>query len=76
MDRSYGLPVSRALLEGHEVFSEDIANLWHGFHILRDYTSFLPAMVSLQMARELGVDGQRRLYADNQVTGLVGDSSN
>lgn len=33
-------------------------------------------MVSFQMAREFRVDGQRRLYADNHITGLVCDSRN
>lgn len=31
-------------------------------------------MISFEEAGELGVDGQRGLYADNHITGLVRDA--
>lgn len=31
-------------------------------------------MIPFEVARELGIDGQRWLYADNYITGLIGDA--
>jgi hypothetical protein len=48
--------------------------LWHAVDVLCDQALVSPPMISLEMARKLGVDSQRRLYADNYITGLVCDS--
>lgn len=51
-------------------------HLRDGLDVLCDQAPFFPVMVSLQVARELGVDGQIRLYADDDIAGLVCDPSN
>lgn len=51
------------------------AHLWNSFHVLCDQASFFPAMIPLQVARELGVDGQRWLYTDDHIACLVRNPS-
>lgn len=52
------------------------AHLRNGLHVLGDQASLFPAMIPFQVARELGIDVERRLYADNHITRLVCDPSN
>ena len=65
--------VSRFCLVDEFVSHGDGTDLWHTVDVLCDQALVSPPMIPLEMDRELGVDSQRRLYADNYITGLVGD---
>lgn len=51
-----------------------LAHLWHTVDVLCDQALVSPAMIPLEVDRELGVDSEGWLYANNYITGLVCDS--